>query len=289
MTRSTLPRLVLAASLASAVSACSGDTAGPTTSARVAFHLTTAPAGAAPGLAFAGDTLVGAAPDTLVIDSVRLVLRDIRFKRVDDDSCDDHDDIVLAASHDDDDEDGWDDGDDHGWDDDACEYFNAGPFLLDLPLGGGVERVFSVAVDTGSYDELRIKIHKPEDDGDPLDDAFLASHPEFQDVSIRAFGSYNGSPWVYTTDLSAEQRMDLVPPIVVSGALTQVDVTIRVDVASWFADGSGGYVDPATANEGGAFEDLVEDNIERSFDAFRDEDHDGHDDDDDDGDDSDDD
>jgi hypothetical protein len=263
--------LTAALAVALALGACTGDTAGPMTSARVAFHVSTAPGGSASGLALASDTMVGGGGETLVLDSVQMVLRDVRFKRVEDGACDDdHDDIVLAASHDD-------DGDDDGHHD-GCEYYNAGPFLLDLPLGGGVERAFSVAVDTGTYDELRIKIHKPEDDGDPRDAAFLAAHPEFARVSIRAFGSYDGTPYVYTTDLDAEQRMNLVPPIVVAGALTQVDVTIRVDVSGWFADGSGGFVDPGTANEGGSNEDLVEDNIEHSFHAFQDDDHDGHDD-----------
>ena len=283
------PPQALVAAAAVVLTACSSDSAGPTTSARVAFHVSTGAIGAAPGFAFVSDTLVGSGPDTLVLDSVQLVLRDIRFKRVEDAACGDDDegtsdDSSSASLHDDDDE--------SGHDDDACEYYNAGPFLLDLPLGGGVARAFSVAVDTGTYDELRLKIHKPEDDGDPRDANFLAQHPEFARVSIRAVGTFNGAPFVFTSDLNAEQEVDLVPPLVVAASGNPVDVTIQVDVAAWFADGSGGYLDPASANEGGTHEDQVEDNIENSFDAFRDDDHDGHDDDgndDDDGDDSDDD
>jgi hypothetical protein len=44
-------------------------------------------------------------------------------------------------------------------------------------------------------------------------------------------------------------------------------------------------VNPATANEGGVNEDLVEENIENSIDAFEDDDRDGDDDHDDDDDD----
>jgi hypothetical protein len=261
-----LPALALATLLA----ACSGDSAGPTTSARVVFHVSAATGTG--GLAALSDTLVGAGPDTLVLDSVQLVLRDIRFKRVEDDACDDDlNDDHLAASHDDD-EDGSDD-------DDSCESYNAGPFLLEVPLDTGLVKAFSVAVDTGTYDELRIKIHKPEDDGDAADAQFLLQHPEFADVSIRAVGTWNGTPFTFTSDLGTEQRMNLVPPLVVAQAMSQVDVTIQVDVTAWFADGQGGYVDPATANEGGANEQLVDDNIESSFRAFHDEDHDGHDDD----------
>jgi hypothetical protein len=268
-------RFLAAAALGVAVllTACSGDSAGPTTSARVTFHVSSTPGAGASGLTAVSDTLVGSGPDTLVLDSVQLVLRDIRFKRVEDSACDDVDDDLnddhVAAFHDDSVDDG----------DDACESYNAGPFLLDVPLDSGLAKAFSVAVDTGTYDELRIKIHKPEDDGDPLDAQFLIQHPEFADVSIRAVGTWNGTPFAFTTDLSAEQRMNLVPPLVVAQAMSQVDVTIQVDVTAWFADGLGGYVDPATANEGGVNEQLVEDNIKDSFRAFRAEDHDGHDDD----------
>jgi len=122
-------------------------------------------------------------------------------------------------------------------------------------------------------------LHKPEDNGlDPADAAFLAAHPDFAAISIRATGTWNGSPFTFTSDLNADQEMQLDPPLVVTAAGANVDVTLKVDVATWFADGSGGLVDPATAGKGGQNENLVRDNIERSFDAFQDENHDGHDD-----------
>jgi len=284
MIRLSPSQLFLAAAAVGTLTACSGDSAGPAGSARVAFNVSTSASGAAPGLSFVSDTLVGTGPDSLVLDTVQLVLRDIRFKRVEDTACsddnDDQGDDNSASLHDGD--------DDNGQDDDACESYNAGPFLLDVPLEPGVVKAFSVAVDTGTYDELRIKIHKPEDDGDPRDASFLALHPEFDKVSIRAVGTYNGTPFAFTTDLSAEQRMNLVPPVAVTVLGTPVDVTIQVDVAAWFANGIGGYLDPASANKGGPNDQLVNDNIRDSFHAFRDDDHDGHDDDgnDDNGDDS---
>jgi hypothetical protein len=276
MNRLVLARTALAAGVLLTLAGCSSDTGGPRAAARVAFNVSTSPGAAAPGFSFVSDTLVGAGPDTLVLDSVQLVLRDIRFKRVEDSACSDDDDDQgddhSASIHDGDDDNGLDD-------DDACESYNAGPYLLDLPLDPGVVKAFSVSVDTGTYDELRIKIHKPEDDGDPRDANFLAQHPEFADVSIRAVGTYNGTPFAFTTNLSAEQRMNLVPPVLVTTSGTPVDVTIQVDVATWFANGIGGYVDPASATSGGSNEQLVEDNIRTSFHAFHDDDHDGHDDD----------
>lgn len=258
----------LAVLTAAALIACSEGT-GPGNKPLISFNVSTS-SGTVGNLQSVSDTVVGGA-NTLVLDQVELVLRDIRFKRINDDACDDEgDDIVVRpASHDD-----GENGDDGN--EDACETVNAGPFLLDLPLGSGVEKVFSVPVDTGTFDELRIRLHKPEDDGsDPADVAFLAAHPDFAGLSIRATGTWNGTPFTFTSDLDAEQEMQLNPPLVVTDAGANVDVTLKVDVATWFADGNGGLVDPATAGKGGQNENLVRDNIQNSFDAFQDEDHDG--------------
>jgi len=277
-------RLTAFAALASLLAACS-DGAGPSARGQVTFNLATGGI-ARPAL------LQGNAADVLVLDSVKLVLRDIKFQRVNEDACDNenddgenndgtHDDatpstpIRPASLHDDG---GNDDGDDgHS---DACESFNAGPYLLDVPLGPGVEKAFSVAVDAGTFDQVRFKIHKPDNDsGDPKDVAFLAANPAFDKVSIRVVGSFNGTPFVFTTDLNAQEKMAFAQPLVVAAAATNVDVTIKVDVSNWFSNGTGGLVDPATANKGGQNESLAKDNIRDSFHAFRDDNRDGEDDD----------
>jgi hypothetical protein len=280
-------RLAAFAALAGVLAACS-DGSSPTARSQVTFNLATGSL-AAPAL-LQGDT-IATATDTLVLDSVQLVLRDIKFQRVNEDACDnEHNDdgddsghgdasgstmVRPASMHDDGGEDDGDDG--HS---DACESFNAGPFLLDLPLDTSVTKAFSVAVDTGTYGQVRFKVHKPEDDsGDPKDVAFLAAHPEFNKVSIRVVGSFNGAAFVFTTDLNAQQRLALVPPLVVADSMQNVDVTIKVDVSGWFSSGAGGLLDPATGNKGGENEDLVKDNIRDSFHAFRDDNRDGEDDD----------
>ena len=274
------PRLAAFAALAGMLAACS-DGSGPSARSQVTFNLATGSV-TAPALS-QGNTFANAS-DALVLDKVQLVLRDIKFKRVNEDLCDGESEsgdahtsgmIRPASLHDDGGEDDGDDG--HA---DACESFNAGPFLLDVPLTPGVEKAFSVVVDTGTFDQVRFKIHKPEDDsGDPKDVAFLAAHPEFNKVSIRVEGTFNGTAFVFTTDLDAEQRLALATPLVVAESMQNVDVTIKVDVSGWFSDGAGGLVDPATANAGGENANLVKDNIRDSFHAFRDDNRDGEDDD----------
>jgi hypothetical protein len=277
-------RLAAVAAFAGLLAACS-DGAGPTARSQVRFNLAT---GSTPTAALLASDTFATATDTLVLDSVRLVLRDIKFQRVNEDACDNEnhegdDDsatpppvVHTASLHDDQGEDDGDNG--HS---DACESFNAGPYLLELPLGPEVVKAFTLAVDTGTFDQVRFKIHKPEDNsGDPKDIDFLAAHPDFNMVSIRVVGTFNGVPFVFTSDLNAQERMALVPPLVVAESMQMVDVTIKVDVSGWFADGSGGLVDPATGNEGEANANLVKDNIRDSFHAFRDDNRNGEDDDD---------
>lgn len=199
--------------------------------------------------------MVDGSGNVLVLTKVELVLRDIEFERQNDNACD----SVSTG------------------DDDGCEEFEAGPVLIDLPLNGSVSHEFSVAVDSGTFDELKLKVHKPEDDGNAVDQAFLVAHPDFADVSIRVTGTFNGTAFTYTTDMGAEQEFSINPPIVVS-AQADVGVTLMVDLSGWFLNGVT-LINPSLALKGGALESVVENNIEASFEAFHDDDRDGQDDD----------
>lgn len=280
----TLSRLAAFAAAAGLLAACS-DGSGPSHSSLVSFRLASGSAtGALAPAALLGDT-IAAGNDTILLDSVQLVLRDIKFKRVNETSCDGEadDDSTMTPTglnRQDDGHHGDGGGDDgHDGQADACESFNAGPFLLDVPLDTSVTKAFSVVVDTGTYSSVRVKIHKPShDSADAKDAAFLAAHPDFDGVSIRVKGTYKGTPFTFTSDLNAQERFAIVPPLVVADSSSSVSVTIKVDVSNWFSNGAGGLVDPATGNKGGANANLVKDNIRDSFHAFRDDDHDGHDD-----------
>jgi hypothetical protein len=253
MTRSTL-RFLGTLTLTAALAAC--DSSSPGNGGQVSFNVATqGSASAAARPAASPDTLVDTGGNVLVLTKVEIVLRDIELERRNHDNCD----SVSTGS------------------DDDCEEFETGPVLIDLPLNGGIEHEFTVAVDTGTFDELKLKIHKPEDDGDAQDQAFLAAHPDFSDISIRVTGTFNGTAFTFTTDLGADQEFTIDPPLVISGQ-TDVAVTLKVDVSGWFLSGSV-LVNPALALHGGAFESVVENNIEASFEAFHDDDRDGQDDD----------
>jgi hypothetical protein len=248
-------RTSAAVALAASLAAC-GDVGGPSTTGQVNFNLATRPALAASTAAVvSGPETFTDGNNTLVIDRVQLVLREIELKRVEATAgCD----AAAAGEH------------------DACEKLQLGPVLLDLPLGGtgGAARTFSVGVPAGSYRELEFEIHKPSHDDDA---AFVQANPDFDGVSARVAGTWNGEPFVFTTDLTAEEEIELSPPLVTSDSAA-TDLTVLVDLDRWFRDGAGALVDPRSALAGGANEGLVEQNIQSTLHAFEDENEDGADD-----------
>ena len=128
----------------------------------------------------------------------------------------------------------------------------------------------------GTYDAIEFEIHKPEDD-DAGDAAFIAANPGFANVSVRVEGTYNGTPFVFTSDLGEDQEFELSPPLVVAGS-AETELTLFIDLAAWFQTPDGGLLDPATANDGGANRNVVRDNIRNSIEAFGDDDGNGRDD-----------
>lgn len=247
--------LALAAVIMGAAGACAeSGTAG------VGLALSTRSVAGTGLPAQAGDsTLVVRGSDTLIIRAVEIVLREIELERLHDlAGCD-----STATG-----------------DNDACEEFTVGIQLVSLPLGNTTDKVLTVDVDADTYDEIEFEIHKPESSDDA---AFIAAHPAFDGVSIRVTGTFSQagtrSDFVFATDLSKEQEITLSPPLTVTSE-GPVNVTIRLDIGTWFLSAGGAsLVNPATANKGGANEGVVKNNIEQSIDAFHDDDSDGLDDD----------
>ena len=202
--------------------------------------------------------------NTLVISSVEVVLRKVELKRADADvaaGC------AMSTSGITPSEDG------------ECEdndELEAGPVLVDLPLGG-IERTFTADVPAGAFEALEFQIHKVSSDGDAADQDFLKAHPDFAGISLRVKGTFNGADFTYTSALDVEQELKFEQPVVVEAG-KPASVTITLDLDRWFRNAGGTLVDPATAAAGAENENLVRDNIVRSFHAFQDNDEDGMDD-----------
>ncbi len=251
-------RITLTLAAALLVAACS-DSTGPNSQTGVSLSFAAPSAGPAPSspgmsMSTAAIDLTDGQGNTLTLDKVEIVLREIELQRMSAVGCDD-----LPNE-------------------DDCEKFETGPVLLDLPLNGEVATLVTITPDPDTYDEVEFEIHKISS-GDQEDAAFRTAHPDFAEKSIRVQGFFNGQPFTYETDLDVEQEFDLSPPLVVDGTTASTNVTIMVDVDAWFRDGSGSLVNPQDGNKGGQHESLVKENIKQSIEAFEDEDRDGVDDD----------
>ena len=213
----------------------------------------------APSVTAAGDsTVIALAPDTIIIRSAQLVLRKVELKRADVASCD-----AIMGNGD-------------------CEEFETGATLVTLPLGSVVIATeVTVNAPAGTYNGLEFEIHKP----NSTDDAtFIAANPDFAAISIRVTGTFvHGtgagagarSDFTFTSDVDQSEEASLVPPVTVQGGQS-LNVTLRADISGWYLNATKtALVDPASANKGGANESVVANNIQNSFKAFEDDNHDG--------------
>lgn len=227
-------------------SAACGGPAGPGGVAPVTLQLATASRSAAgTPLQFANGA------DELIVSSVQVVARKLRLG-------------VAAGSC------PADEGSsEEGAGSEECPMLKAGPLLLEPPVTEGATSAFTADLPAGTYDRLRFQIHKP---AGSADQAFLLENPGFDGVSIRVQGTYNGSEFSFTTPLTIVEEIPLEAPLeVVEG--TPTDVTLLLEVAAWFVDQTGSLLDPSTPTQ--QARSRIEQNIRRSFKAFRDRNADG--------------
>ena len=156
---------------------------------------------------------------------------------------------------------------------DDCPPLTVGPVLVDLPLDGTTTVVLDAFVPAGTYQRLQARLHavKPGDDG--VGD-FLSAHPEFEGISVKVVGVFTdvegtGHEFTFTSPMNVVSAINFDEPVTVDAGTT--NLTIDVDVGSWFTSATGGVIDPTSA----ANQRAIEKNIRRSLRAFEDDDHDG--------------
>ncbi|MEF8939794.1 MAG: hypothetical protein V5A22_08090 [Salinivenus sp.] len=211
------------------------------------------------GLLTKGVTVTDPDGNTLQLDKVQMILREIEFKKADAaENCRPSEEA------------------------DDCEELEAGPILVSLPLDTDQP---AVVIDTtlppGQWTEVSFEVHKLEDD-DPAAQSILEGTTFPPDASIRAQGTFTPAggtqrSFTFTSDLNEEREIEFEPPIDVTQD-EPTNITFSVDVGTWFRGQDGGLVDPSKAGDDGPFEDLVEENIESSIEGFEDDDRDGDDD-----------
>jgi hypothetical protein len=164
-------------------------------------------------------------------------------------------------------------------DEHQCAELQVAPSVVELPLNGAVLTTHDGTIPDGTYSalEARIRPIRADRDKGTGSAAFLKAHPELDGLSVVVKGTYNKTAFTYKGAPRAEFETSFNPPVTVDA--TKKNLTINVDVSSWFKTQSGTLIDPSTATPGSAAAATVAANIRRSFRAFRDKDRTGHDDD----------
>lgn len=190
---------------------------------------------------------------TMVITEVELVLRKLALQRQSSgDVCDDESEEAEESEN-----------DDEADEEEDCSVLRMGPLLVNLPLDGTTDRLFTVDAEAGTFRRMMFQLHKPSNSG--TDAAFLVLHPEFANASVRVAGTYNAVPFQFFTNLTVVQHTVLDPPLVLIGD-GSTDLTLRVDISGWFHNQAGtGLIDPATIQGSGQLDAQVRQNIRTSF------------------------
>ncbi|MDQ8157887.1 MAG: hypothetical protein P3B76_02595 [Gemmatimonadota bacterium] len=205
--------------------------------------------------------------DVLLVTKAQLVVRNVKLKSATAVCSDDDDDETTGRSSSS--SSGSSSRDD---DDDDCAEIRVGPYLVDVPVNGADGARVAVEVPAGTYSSIRLWLYKVTS-SDSADVAFRQANPTFRDISLRLEGTFNGTPFVFVNDVNAKLTVPLTEPLVVGTGGD--DVTVTIDLSTWFLRSSGGLYSPAAANTPGQVRAQVQNNIRNAFRAFRDDDKDG--------------
>jgi hypothetical protein len=198
--------------------------------------------------------IVTSGDDELVITSAQIVLRNVKLQPSSETCSDDSEESESES-------------DDEA---DNCATMFVGPLLIDIPTDAVAGSEISVVIPEGSYRSVQLRLHKISSNA-TADAAFRAEHPEFNDASVKVVGTYNGVPFTYMSDVTATVNLPMPSPIVVGDE--EQDLTVEIDVASWFKTSSGGLLSPLLTDV--QAKQLIRTNIRTAIRAFRDNNQDG--------------
>lgn len=148
--------------------------------------------------------------------------------------------------------------------------FKTGPFVVQVT--DSLEPVVFGHITPGSYDRVKFEIHKP-DATEILPDPDFRDGPQGNDrYSMIIIGRYQESRFVFKSRSTINQTLTLDTPLVIDETTADANVTLQVNLASWFTDRTGD-LDPTDNQPSNVA--AIEKSIRDSFKAFRDDDRNG--------------
>jgi len=244
----TTRSILLLAPVAFLLTAC--DSTAPRPLQRINLSTTIGPAAASATPGIVADLIVSGTGGSVRITSAQMTLSHIKLASGDvtctDDDANEADD---ANDQPDANETEADDNDEA-----ECPPVRVEPVQVDLPLDGTTKVILDALVPAGIYRGLHAKVEG------------------VKVVGVFTDAGGTDHPFTFTSDVRAEVEMDFAAPLTVDANST--NLTIDVDVGSWFKDATGAVIDPTNS----ANQETIEHAIRASLRAFEDNDHDGNDD-----------
>jgi hypothetical protein len=133
--------------------------------------------------------------------------------------------------------------------DDSKMEMRGGQIVVALPMNGSVVTPVNATVAAGTYDEVELDVQ-----------------------TVRIQGTFDGQPFDITVAVDEELETAIRPVLVVSET-SQANLTVAIQVASWFRNSDGSAIDLLNLSTTGR--SRLASNIESSFDAFADHDRSG--------------
>ena len=151
--------------------------------------------------------------------------------------------------------------------------FKSDPLVVVLDLFGGLTTVGPIDIPAGEYHKVSFRLHKPDVGEDSLDADFYGSDRGSDRYSVVVAGTHSGTAFVFKSRRTANQRLEFDPPLVVTDTTGAVNVTLSVDVDSWFVDlQTGADLSPSDPQD----ETKLDNAISKSFRGFVDNDKSGN-------------
>lgn len=142
-------------------------------------------------------------------------------------------------------------------------------FVIHFDINGGIQQVLTGNIPEGTYDKIKFKIHKPEDNEMIPDPEFREGSSGNLRYSFIIKGTFNGSSFVYKSKKSANLVINFNSPV--NFAAGSKNLTVLFNQIQWFKNGNV-ILDPRNSQH----ENEIDDNLKNSFKrAFKDDDKDG--------------
>lgn len=179
-----------------------------------------------------------AAPDSISIDTVKLLLRRVKFHSS---SSDDSGDVFTP------------------------------PAVVHLATDGSLSSYYANRLPDGTYDRVRFSVHRLESGDVVPDPEFIDGTSGGERYSVIIKGRLRDSVFVYKSRIDADYELTITPPLAVTDGVKDANVTIIVDPYDWFRL-EGTIIRP----DNPVYAATIDENIRNSFlRAIRDDNRDG--------------